>query len=149
LFAKEQRMSQTNKTDHEELAHLREANHAVTAERDTLQSSLGAVSEPDRFAYIHSERSTWPIRTLCRALGVSVSGYYAWRARPESQHSQEDRRLMEQIRRIHEAGRGAFGSPRIHAELQAQGVRVSRKRVARLMVEAGLSGWAGRGPRPA
>jgi hypothetical protein len=103
LFAKEQRMSQTNKTDHEELAHLREANHAVTAERDTLQSSLGAVSEPDRFAYIHSERSTWPIRTLCRALGVSVSGYYAWRARPECQHSQEDRRLMEQIRRIYDA----------------------------------------------
>ncbi|MBK7754981.1 MAG: transposase [Deltaproteobacteria bacterium] len=45
-------------------------------------------------------------------------------------------------------GAGAFGSPRVHAELQAQGVRVSRKRVARLMMEAGLVGWSGRGPRP-
>lgn len=141
-------MSQTNKTDPEELARLREANHAATAERDTLKSSLGAVSEPARFAFIHSQRSTWPIRTLCRALGVSASGYYAWRGRPESEHSQEDRRLMEQIRRIFAAGMGAFGSPRVHAELQAQGVSVSRKRVARLMQEAQLVGWAGRGPRP-
>ncbi|MBK9646946.1 MAG: transposase [Deltaproteobacteria bacterium] len=127
-------MSQTNKTDHEELARLREATSAM--------------SEPARFAFIHSQRSTWPIRTLCRALGVSASGYYAWRGRPESQHSQEDRRLMEQIRRIYAAGMGAFGSPRVHAELQAQGVRVSRKRVARLMQEARLVGWSGRGPRP-
>ncbi len=143
-------MSEENKTETEELARLGEALRAMTEARDTLKTNvdLSFATEPARFAFIHSKRSTWPIRTMCRALGVSVSGYYAWRARAESAHAQEDRRLLEQIRRIHEAERGAFGAPRVHAALQAQGVKTSRKRVARLMQEAQLVGWAGRGPRP-
>jgi putative transposase len=77
---------------------------------------------------------------MCRVLEVSASGYYAWRKRPASQRAQEDAVLLRQIRTAHEASRGTYGVPRIHAELRAAGVFVSRKRVARLMREAGLAG---------
>jgi putative transposase len=77
---------------------------------------------------------------MCRVLGVSPSGYYAWRKRPASARAQADQRLLRQIRTAHEASRGTYGVPRIHAELAAQGIRVGRKRVARLMRAAGIVG---------
>ena len=77
---------------------------------------------------------------MCRVLGVSPSGYYSWRKRPASVRAQEDQRLLRQIRTAHAASRATYGAPRIHAELQAQGVTVGRKRVARLMREAGIAG---------
>ncbi len=70
---------------------------------------------------------------MCRTLGVSTSGYYDWRQRPESQRSQEDQRLVVEIKAIHQESRRTYGAPRIHHELQERGVRCSRKRVARLM----------------
>ncbi len=85
-------------------------------------------------------QAMYPIATLCRVLGVSPSGYYAWRARPMSARDRQDADLIRQIRQIHERSRGTYGAPRVHAELAAQGVRVSRKRVARPMREAGLQG---------
>ena len=80
------------------------------------------------------------IATMCRVLGVSPSGYYAWRSRGPSARARRDEGLREAIRAIHEDSRGTYGVPRVHAELSAQGCRVSRKRVARLMREAGLAG---------
>ncbi len=78
---------------------------------------------------------------LCRVLGVSTSGYYAWRDRKPSQRARQDAALREQIVRIHEESRGTYGSPRVHAELRmGLNVRCSPKRVARLMREAGLEG---------
>ena len=77
---------------------------------------------------------------MCRVLGVSRSGYYAWRKRPPSKRDQKDAMLTKRIRQIHENSRGTYGSPRVHAALQAEGVRVAKKRVARLMKEAGLRG---------
>ena len=77
---------------------------------------------------------------MCRVLDVSTSGYYAWRKRPASARAQADQRLLRQIRTAHEASRGTYGVPRIHAELRASGVQVSRKRVARLMRAAGVAG---------
>jgi len=77
---------------------------------------------------------------MCRVLEVSASGYYAWRKRPASQRTQTDAVLLQQIRTAHEASRGTYGVPRIHAELRAAGILVSRKRVARLMKQAGLAG---------
>lgn len=68
------------------------------------------------------------------------SGYYAWLERPPSKRDLEDAWLLERIETIHERSRGTYGSPRIHAELRAQGIRVGRKRVARLMREAGIRG---------
>lgn len=80
------------------------------------------------------------VSTLCRVLGVSASGYYAWVARPPSGRATEDAALLEQIRQCHRASGGTYGAPRIHRDLRAAGVRVGRKRVARLLQHAGLRG---------
>lgn len=78
---------------------------------------------------------------MCRLLQVSKSGFYAWTGRPMSAHTRADVRLTARIRAIHEYSRGTYGAPRVHAELlQGLGVHVSRKRVARLMRQAGLKG---------
>ena len=77
---------------------------------------------------------------MCRVLEVSTSGYYAWRSRGPSERSVIDMAVTERIRETHKRSRGTYGSPRIHAELQAQGLHVARKRVARLMKAAGLRG---------
>lgn len=86
------------------------------------------------------EKASHSIATLCRLLGVSTSGYYGWRGRTPSKRDREDKALQEQIRQIHRESRGTYGAPRVHAELQARGIRCSRKRVARLMRELGLQG---------
>ena len=74
-----------------------------------------------------------PVRLMCRTLAVSSSGYYAWVARPESRRTAENRRLVAEIRVIHAESRRTYGSPRVHATLQAQGRRIGAHRVARLM----------------
>lgn len=83
-------------------------------------------------------RGLCAVETMCRALGVSVSGYYAWSQRPASAHQLRDAELLDRIRAIHSDSRGLYGSPRIHAVLQQQGIVCSRKRVARLMRQAGI-----------
>ncbi len=85
-------------------------------------------------------QAIYPVATQCRVLGVSPSGYYAWRARPPSARAVEEAALAERIEAIHERSRRTYGSPRIHAELKDEGTRVGRKRVARLMRKAGLEG---------
>ena len=87
-----------------------------------------------------AHQALYPIATMCRVLGVSPSGYYAWRKRWPSARAQADALLKERIEAIHRRSRGTYGAPRILAELAAQGHRVGRKRVARLMQEAGLQG---------
>ncbi len=87
-----------------------------------------------------SNRAVFSVAAQCRVLGVSSSGYHAWRSRPPSDRQKEDAALTEKIRWIHERSYGTYGTPRVHAELFEQGVRISRKRVARLMREAGLQG---------
>ena len=78
---------------------------------------------------------------MCRLLGVSTSGYYAWRSRKPSQRAQQDAQLMILIEKIHANSRGTYGALRIHAELrEVYDVRVGKKRVARLMRQAGLRG---------
>lgn len=80
------------------------------------------------------------VATMCRVLGVSPSGYYAWRGRTPSARAQADAALSGRVRAIHARSRGTYGVPRLRAELAAEGTRVSRKRVARLMRAAGLVG---------
>ena len=78
---------------------------------------------------------------MCRVLDVSTSGYYAWREREPSSRAVSDAKLLETIRAIHEASRGTYGAPRIHRELsETYELHVGRKRVARLMREAGIQG---------
>lgn len=75
---------------------------------------------------------------LCELYGVTRAGYYAWQRRPESAHSEQDRKLTEHITRLFHAHHGRYGSPRIHRELREEGCRVSRRRVERLMRAARL-----------
>ena len=80
------------------------------------------------------------IPTMCRVLGVSASGYYAWQRRGASARTSKDHELLEQIRAFHRQSRGTYGAPRIYRDLRAAGVHVGRKRVARLLKQAGLRG---------
>jgi transposase InsO family protein len=91
------------------------------------------------YAFIAEHVADFPVHAMCAVLGVSRCGYYAWAARPESARAQADSALAGAIRDAHEASRGRYGSPRVHAELLAQGRRVGRKRVARLMRGMGLA----------
>jgi putative transposase len=89
---------------------------------------------------VSANQAIYPVKTMCRVLDVSTSGYYAWRKRQPSQRAQEDQRLLKRIHSIHERSKGTYGAPRIHAELAEAGVRVGRKRVARLMRAEHLRG---------
>jgi putative transposase len=98
------------------------------------------------YEFVEREKATHAIVTLCRVLGVSPSGYWAWRKRDLSARAQSDVRLVAQIRQIHQASRGTYGVPRIQVELAAAGARCGRKRIARLMRSAGLQGCHRRRP---
>ena len=93
-----------------------------------------------RFHFVEQEKARYPVRVLCQTLGVSPSGYYAWRSRGPSQRQQSDEALAAAIRRSHARSRGTYGVPRVHADLADAGFRVSRKRVARLMRVDHLAG---------
>jgi putative transposase len=80
----------------------------------------------------------FPIVTMCQALGTSTSGYYAWCRRAESAHTRRDRQVRVLVQASFNASKQRYGSPRIHEDLRAQDVRVSRKRVIRLMQADGL-----------
>jgi putative transposase len=89
---------------------------------------------------VKANQAIYPIATLCRVLGVSASGYHAWLRRPPSARARSDAALAERISEIHAASRGTYGTPRVHFELGVTGVRVGRKRVARLLKRLGLQG---------
>ncbi len=91
-----------------------------------------------RFAFIDEKKAQWPVEVQCDVLDVSRSGYYAWKGRPEAARTTEDAALVVEIKAAHEAGRGNYGSPRVHRELRAKGRRVGRKRVERLMRQRGI-----------
>ncbi len=92
--------------------------------------------------------SKYPVQELAWALSVSRSGYYRWLERPPSQRAQSARQLTAQIRQIHQASRGSYGSPRVHQSLVRQGVVTSENRVARLMQAVGLTARPKRAFRP-
>ena len=90
---------------------------------------------------IAAEKTNFPVAVMCRVLGVSRTGFHNWERRAPSDRALTDAWLTEKIKRIHEHSRGVYGAPRIHAELRIEhDVRVGRKRVARLMKAAGISG---------
>lgn len=92
------------------------------------------------FRFIAAERAHHPVKTLCRVLGVSRSGFHAWLVRPPSARAIVDDALLSRVRELHARSRRTYGSPRIHKDLQFDGVRVGRKRIERLMRQEGLSG---------
>ena len=85
-------------------------------------------------------RGAHPVRLLCQVLEVAVSGYYRWRTQPRSARALEDERLAEQIVQAHRHSRRTYGAPRIVSELEALGVRISRRRCARLMRACSIRG---------
>lgn len=87
-----------------------------------------------------AHQAEFPVSVMYRMLGLSTSGYYAWRRRPTCRRKLEDARLLERIRAFHWASKGRYGAPKIHADLLEEGWRVGGKRVARLMRQDGLVG---------
>jgi len=91
-----------------------------------------------KYAAITAHQASFKVSLMCRALEVSRSGFYAAARRAASARARRDQELRTQVCVIHQASRRTYGSPRVHAELQAQGERCGRKRVARLMRQEGL-----------
>jgi putative transposase len=90
---------------------------------------------------VDKEKAHHAVSRLCRVLGVPRASYYAWKADRPSRRALADAELTERIRQVHAASRGSYGAPRVHAELRlAHGIGVGRKRVARLLRQAGLQG---------
>lgn len=100
-----------------------------------------------RYAVITRHRREFVLRLMCRVLEVSPSGYYAWLKRPPSWHALIDEVLMARVRIIHAESGATYGAPRVHLELQAEGLPASPKRVARLMREDGLVARPRKAPR--
>ena len=99
-----------------------------------------------RYRFIQAEKAAYPVEVLCRVLDVARSGFYAWSRRPLGARAQQNQWLVTHIRTSYQASRGRYGSPRIHQDLRAQGVRVGRHRVARLMRLQGLRSLSRRRP---
>ena len=91
-----------------------------------------------KYVFIRDHRVAFPVDLMCQTLGVGSSGFYAWLKRPESPRSQENRRLLMEIKAVHSRSRKTYGSPRIHAESNESGHACSRYRVARLMRQYGI-----------
>ena len=101
-----------------------------------------------KFRLIAEERSHHSVSRLARVLGVTAAGYHAWKKRKPCARRLEDERLKERIGYHFEASRGTYGAPRLLDDLADEGIRVSRKRVARLMRELGIAGISGREGKP-
>ncbi|MDI1450815.1 IS3 family transposase [Polyangium sp. 6x1] len=126
--------------ERDELVRLRREVKRLQMEREILKKAAAFLREGERvkFAFIAVEKAYFPVSVLCDVLGVSRSGFYAWSKRPEPRRKASDAQLAAEITAAHRRSRGTYGSPRVHAELRAKGLCVSRKRVERLMRERGL-----------
>src|SRR4051812_2062074 len=91
-----------------------------------------------KFAFIAARDVAFPVSAMCRVLGVTRSGFYAWQKRPRPARAKSDAQLAIAVAAVHLRSRRTYGSPRVHAELRARGTRVGKKRVERLMRENGL-----------
>ncbi|WP_246682834.1 IS3 family transposase [Methylobacterium sp. WL9] len=133
-----------------EIARLRRELDRTRMERDVLKKRSASSQRCPSDVRLHRaacERPK-PVRLMCRVLEVSHSGYYDWRSRPESARSASNGRLLDDVRRIHAGHHRRYGSPRVHAALQAEGRTVGRGRVERLMRRHGIRALAVRRFRP-
>jgi putative transposase len=98
-----------------------------------------------RFRFVEAEAAQFPVSLLCKTIGVTRQGFYAWRKRPPSARELADRRLCDRIREIHTETEEAYGAPRIYNELRlGDGIAVGKKRVARLMRQLEIKGADGK-----
>ncbi|WP_347255103.1 IS3 family transposase [Brachymonas denitrificans] len=132
--------------EREELVRLRRQLRQVQMERDILGKGYSLVCGSQRrdfnevFGLVMANQADLPVRTMCRVLGVSASGFYAWLDRSPSQRSIANAVMTERIRQVHKDSYESYGMPRVRAELMEQGACISRQRVARLMRSARLQG---------
>jgi hypothetical protein len=112
--------------------------HRLNPPHGSSPGRRSRVDEP--LAVRRRGEGAFPVSLLCRTVGVSKSGYYAWRDRPPSKRTCEDATLTERIMEVHKRSRETYGYPRVHADLRALGVCCGRRRVARLMRKAGIRG---------
>ena len=102
-----------------------------------------------RFRFVEAEAGQFPVSLLCRVVGVTRQGFYAWKRRPPSARELADRKLAERIREIFVETEEIYGAPRIYSELKlGDGLAIGKKRVARLMRQLGIRGADGRRGRP-
>ncbi|MHB8998249.1 MAG: IS3 family transposase, partial [Thermoanaerobaculia bacterium] len=133
-------------SERDELRRLRRENERLREEREILKKAGGLVRSGDQgsteriFEFVRAHQAEFRVTTMCRVLGVSTSGYYAWRSREKSERARRDEALTQKIVQAHHASRGTYGAPRILVDPQEQGERVGRKRVARLMRNANVVG---------
>ncbi|MEV7776647.1 IS3 family transposase [Kitasatospora sp. NPDC086791] len=125
---------------------LEASERKLTAERDILRKAAkyfaGGDALVSRFQFVDDHRDAFGVKRLCQVLGVNRSSYYKWRdgAGPRAVKEAADRALAEEIRAVHADSDGAYGSPRITAELRADGRRINHKRVARVMRKFSIAG---------
>jgi transposase InsO family protein len=93
-----------------------------------------------KFAFVHAEKAEFPVAAICRLLGVTRQGYYAFVSRGTSSRTSKEEFLRQQVTRIHTESRGTYGSPRVLKQLQAEGVRIGKRRIERSMQELGIVG---------
>jgi hypothetical protein len=136
-----------DETPEQELERLKRENNCLRKENETLRmdreilkksSSLLREGKRMKFAFIHAEKASFPVAALCRLLGVTRQGYYAYaKPRPE-ERSRNETHLRERLRALHADSRGTYGSPRLLAAVRAEGLRVGKRRVERAMRSMGL-----------
>ncbi|MGH9196209.1 MAG: IS3 family transposase [Acidimicrobiia bacterium] len=133
--------------ERERLRLLERENRILREEREILKKAGGLLRDGDRldsqraFEFVSAEKANHKIATICRVLGVSTSGYYAWVRRSASLRELQDDSIAGFILDIHDRSRKTYGAPRIHFELaEDHAVRCGCKRVARLMRREGIEG---------
>lgn len=92
-----------------------------------------------KFAFVHAEKAEFPVAALCRVLGITRQGYYAFVHRPASAHVKEEAALRERLRTLHDESRGTYGSPRMLRALRAEGLRVGKRRIERALRSLALN----------
>ncbi|WP_370530701.1 IS3 family transposase [Brucella abortus] len=140
-FAEKDLLSGPHEDMDQELARLRKENELLRQERDLLKKAtafFGSGDKSMKFAFIDTEKAHMSLSRLCAFAGVSISGYYAWKHRLPSRRQLDDMIILAHIRNQFALSRETYGSPRMHVELNEEGIRAGRHRTARLMRENGL-----------
>lgn len=92
-----------------------------------------------KFSFIHAEKGVFPVGVMCRLLGVTRQGYYAFASRRPSRRVHDDAQLQERVRAVHVESGHRYGSPRVQSELRDEGLSISKRRVERAMRSQGLA----------